>query len=97
MSASFTIFVCSTFDDLVEEREEVLDAIRRVQQRHNAMEFFGDRTVQHNKQSAWTRIAKTISASSSAGSNTEASLPAMGISYSRAEDEEGVDARENPA
>jgi hypothetical protein len=40
MSASFTVFVCSTFDDLEQEREGVLDAIRRVQSRHNAMEFF---------------------------------------------------------
>jgi hypothetical protein len=39
MSASFTVFVCSTFDDLEQEREAVLDAIRRVQSRHNAMEF----------------------------------------------------------
>jgi hypothetical protein len=43
MSDSFTVFVCSTFDDLEQEREGVLDAIRRVQQRHNAMEFFGAR------------------------------------------------------
>jgi hypothetical protein len=43
MSAPFTVFVCSTFDDLEQEREAVLDAIRRVQQRHNAMEFFGAR------------------------------------------------------
>ena len=40
MSAPFPVFVCSTFDDLEQEREAVLDAIRRVQQRHNAMEFF---------------------------------------------------------
>ena len=43
MSAPFTVFVCSTFDDLDPEREAVLDAIRRVQSRHNAMEFFGAR------------------------------------------------------
>jgi Domain of unknown function (DUF4062) len=42
-SALFTVFVCSTFDDLEKEREGVLDAISRVQQRHNAMEFFGAR------------------------------------------------------
>ena len=44
--APFTVFVCSTFDDLQPEREGVLDAIRRVQQRHNAMEFFGAREEQ---------------------------------------------------
>jgi hypothetical protein len=43
MSAPFTVFVCSTFDDLEQEREAVLDAIRRVQSRRNAMEFFGAR------------------------------------------------------
>jgi hypothetical protein len=43
MSAPFNVFVCSTFDDLEQEREAVLDAIRRVQSRHNAMEFFGAR------------------------------------------------------
>src|SRR6202046_2205561 len=43
MSAPVPVFVCSTFDDLEQEREAVLDAIRRVQSRHNAMEFFGAR------------------------------------------------------
>jgi hypothetical protein len=43
MSAPFTVFVCSTFDDLEQEREAVLDAIRRVQSRHNAMGLFGAR------------------------------------------------------
>jgi tetratricopeptide (TPR) repeat protein len=46
MSASFTVFVCSTFDDLEQEREGVLDAIRRVQSRHSAMEFFGAAAAQ---------------------------------------------------
>ena len=44
MSAPFTVFVCSTFYDLEQEREAVLDAIRRVQSRHVAMEFFGGQT-----------------------------------------------------
>jgi hypothetical protein len=29
MSAPFSVFVCSTFDDLEQDREAVLDAIRR--------------------------------------------------------------------
>jgi uncharacterized protein DUF4062 len=41
MSASFTVFVCSTFSDLVDRRQRVLDAIRLLQQTHSAMEFFG--------------------------------------------------------
>ena len=40
MTASFTIFVCSTFSDLSQEREGVLDAIRRLKLQHDSMEFF---------------------------------------------------------
>lgn len=46
MTASFTIFVCSTFSDLSQEREGVLDAIRRLKLQHDSMEFFGARAEQ---------------------------------------------------
>ena len=39
-----TVFVCSTYSDLSEEREAVLDAIRRLQLQHDSMEFFGARS-----------------------------------------------------
>jgi tetratricopeptide (TPR) repeat protein len=48
MSAPFTVFVCSTFDDLVDERQGVLEAIRSVQQRHSAMEYFGARDARRD-------------------------------------------------
>jgi TIR domain/Domain of unknown function (DUF4062) len=43
MNSSLTVFVCSTYSDLIEEREAVLDAIRRLRLQHDSMEFFGAR------------------------------------------------------
>jgi hypothetical protein len=43
MKRSLTVFVCSTYTDLVDERERVLEGIRRLQLQHDAMEFFGAR------------------------------------------------------
>ena len=44
MKKSLTVFVCSTYSDLAEERAAVLDAIRKLQHQHYSMEFFGART-----------------------------------------------------
>jgi Domain of unknown function (DUF4062) len=89
MSASFTVFVCSTFDDLEQEREAVLDAIKRVQQRHNAMEFFGaqpgrpiDVCLEEVRKSDLLVVI--------VGLKYGSLPPGMGISYSQAEYEEGV-------
>ena len=46
MTTSLTVFVCSTYSDLSEERKAVLDAIRRLQLQHDSMEFFGARSDQ---------------------------------------------------
>lgn len=46
MSTSLRVFVCGTQTDLVEEREGVLDAIRKLRLQHDSMEFFGARTDQ---------------------------------------------------
>ena len=43
MRRPLTVFLCSTYADLAEERERVLDAIRRLQLQHDSMEFFGAR------------------------------------------------------
>ena len=92
MSASFTVFVCSTFDDLVEEREGVLDAIRRVQQRHNAMEFFGARAGQPIE-ICLDEVRKSDLLVVIVGLKYGSLAPGLGISYSQAEYEEGVAAR----
>jgi hypothetical protein len=44
MNTSLVVFVCSTYSDLAAERSSVLDGIRRLQLRHDSMEFFGART-----------------------------------------------------
>ena len=89
MSASFTVFVCSTFDDLEQEREAVLDAIRRVQQRHSAMEFFGARTEQPIE-ICLDEVRKSDLLVVIVGLKYGSLPPGMGISYSQAEYEEGA-------
>jgi tetratricopeptide (TPR) repeat protein len=89
MSAPFNVFVCSTFDDLLEEREGVLDAIRRVQSRHNAMEFFGarpDRPIDI----CLDEVRKSDLLVVIVGEKYGSLPPGMGVSYSQAEYEEGV-------
>jgi Domain of unknown function (DUF4062) len=89
MSASFTVFVCSTFDDLEQEREGVLDAIRRVQQRHNAMEFFGARPGRPIDV-CLDEVRKSDLLVVIVGLKYGSLPPGMGISYSQAEYEEGA-------
>ena len=43
MPKPLTVFLCSTYADLAEERKRVLDAVRRLQLKHDSMEFFGAR------------------------------------------------------
>ena len=89
MSAPFNVFVCSTFDDLVEEREAVLDAIRRVQSRHNAMEFFGARPGRPIDV-CLDEVRKSDLLVVIVGLKYGSLPPGMGVSYSQAEYEEGV-------
>jgi len=39
-----TVFLCSTYEDLSDEREKILQAIRKLQLQHDSMEFFGARS-----------------------------------------------------
>ena len=89
MSAPFTVFVCSTFDDLEQEREGVLDAIRRVQQRHNAMEFFGARPEQPIDV-CLEEVRKSDLLVVIVGLKYGSLPPGMAISYSQAEYQEGL-------
>jgi len=88
MAASFTVFVCSTFSDLSEEREGVLDAIRRLKLQHDSMEFFGARAEQSIK-----TCLKEVRASDVlvviVGHRYGSIVPNLGISYSEAEYQEG--------
>jgi tetratricopeptide (TPR) repeat protein len=89
MSAPFTVFVCSTFDDLEQEREAVLDAIRRVQSRHNAMEFFGARPGRPIDV-CLDEVCKSDLLVVIVGLKYGSLPPGMEVSYSQAEYEEGV-------
>jgi uncharacterized protein DUF4062 len=89
MSAPFTVFVCSTFDDLEQEREGVLDAIRRVQQRHSAMEYFGARDARPIE-TCLEEVHKSDLLVVIVGLKYGTLPLGMGISCSQAEYEEGV-------
>jgi hypothetical protein len=89
MSAPSTVFVCSTFDDLEQEREAVLDAIRRVQSRHNAMEFFGARAGRPIDV-CLEEVRKSDLLVVIVGEKYGSLPSGMAVSYSQAEYEEGA-------
>lgn len=88
MTAPFTVFVCSTFSDLSQEREGVLDAIRRLKLQHDSMEFFGARAEQPIE-----TCLKEVRASDAlvviVGHRYGSIVPELGISYSETEYAEG--------
>jgi hypothetical protein len=43
MKELLTVFLCSTYSDLVQERAAVIQAVQRLKLQHDAMEFFGAR------------------------------------------------------
>ena len=89
MSDTFTIFVCSTFDDLEQEREGVLEAVRSVQQRHNAMEYFGARPGRPIE-TCLEEVRKSDLLVVVVGLKYGSLPPGLEISYSQAEYEEGA-------
>ena len=88
MTASFTIFVCSTFSDLSEEREGVLDAIRRLKLQHDSMEFFGARAKQPIE-TCLEEVRASDVLVVIVGHRYGSIVPELGISYSEAEYSEG--------
>ena len=88
MSATFTIFVCSTFSDLSQEREGVLDAIRRLKLQHDSMEFFGARANQPIETCLQEVRASDILVVI-VGHRYGTLVPELGVSFSEAEYAEG--------
>ncbi len=88
MTASFTVFVCSTFSDLSQEREGVLDAIRRLKLQHDSMEFFGARAEQPIETCLQEVRASDVLVVI-VGHRYGSIVPKLGISYSEAEYSEG--------
>jgi len=88
MSRSLTAFLCSTYADLSVEREHVLDAIRRLQLRHDSMEFFGARPERSIETClAQVRLSDVLVVI--VGHRYGSIVPELGISYSEAEYREG--------
>lgn len=88
MTAPFTVFLCSTFSDLSEEREAVLDAIRRLRLLHDSMEFFGalaDRPIETCLKEVCASDILVVVVGHRYGSLASN----LGISYSEAEYSEG--------
>jgi len=88
MEPHFTVFVCSTYDDLIEERDAVLDAIRKVQMQHNCMEFFGARSSRPIE-TCLEEVRKSDIMLTIVGHRYGSLVPGMSISYSEAEYSEG--------
>ena len=84
IAASFTVFVCSTLSDLSQEREGVLDAIRRLKLQHDSMEFFGARADQPIETCLQEVRASDVLVVI-VGHRYGSIVPEFGISYSEAE------------
>ena len=88
MSAELTIFVCSTFADLVDERKAVLDAIRRLQLQHDSMEYFGARP-NAALETCIDEVRRSDALLVIVGHRYGTIATSRGISFSQAEYEEG--------
>jgi hypothetical protein len=82
------VFVCSTFSDLSQEREGVLDAIQRLKLQHESMEFFGARAEQPIE-TCLAEVRASDALVVIVGHRYGSIVPDLGISYSEAEYAEG--------
>ena len=88
MNQSLTVFLCSTYADLSQEREGILDAVRRLQLQHDSMEFFGARAGLPIE----TCLAEVRSSDVLVvvvGHRYGSLVPDLGVSFSEAEYREG--------
>jgi hypothetical protein len=88
MDKSFRVFLSSTFTDLTEERKSVLEAIRRLQLRHDSMEFFGASTKLPIN-TCLEEVRKSDVLVVLVGHRYGNLVPERGISFSEAEYKEG--------
>lgn len=88
MKRNLTVFLCSTFSDLADEREAVLDAVRKLQLQHDSMEFFGARP-DVPIETCLAEVRKSDILVVIVGHRYGSLVPGLGISFSEAEYEEG--------
>lgn len=80
--------MCSTYADLAEERERVLDAVRRLQLQHDSMEFFGAR-ADLPIDTCLAEVRRSDVLVVVVGHRYGNLVPELGVSFSEAEYREG--------
>ena len=90
MKQTLTVFLCSTYADLVDEREAVLNAIRTLQLQHDSMEFFGARTDQP-LETCLEEVRNSDVLVVIVGHRYGSLTPEGGVSFSEAEYNEGYE------
>lgn len=88
MKRSLTVFLCSTYSDLLQERTNVIDAISRLKLKHESMEFFGARPNQPIE-TCLEEVRRSDILVVIVGHRYGSFVPDLGISYSEAEYKEG--------
>jgi len=83
-----TVFLCSTYSDLADERERILDAVRRLQLQHDSMEFFGAR-ADLPIETCIAEVRRSDVLFVVVGHRYGSIVPGRDISYSEAEYQEG--------
>lgn len=81
---SLSVFVCSTYADLSEERGAVLDAIRRLKLQHDSMEFFGAR-ASRPLETCLEEVRRSNIMVVIVGHRYGTIAPGIGVSFSEAE------------
>lgn len=84
MRTPLTVFLCSTFADLVEERAAVIDALTRLRLQHGSMELFGARP-EIPLDTCLQEVRSSDVAVVLLGHRYGSVVPKLGISYSEAE------------
>src|SRR4051812_39818389 len=84
MSDTFTVFICGTFEDLLEERSAILEAIRHLQLKHDSMEYFGARP-ERALDTCLAEVRRSDIMVVIVGHRYGSVAPDIGISYSEAE------------
>lgn len=77
-----------SYNDLIDEREAVLDAIRRLQHQHDSMEFFGARS-DIPIETCLEEVGRSDVLVAIVGHRYGSLVPGMGVSFSEAEYTEG--------
>ncbi len=88
MNPKLTIFLCSTYSDLIEERKAALESIERLQHQHESMEFFGARE-KRPIETCLDEIRSSDVLVVIVGYRYGSLVPDMEISYTEAEYSEG--------